>query len=419
MNIWLINPYGPIPTEDWREYRFAMMGRVLAENGHNVVWWTSNFSHHFKEFRTDIGSEIEVNSKFRVKLIPTTGYKKNIGLGRIFRDWVFAYRMYMKGAETTGPDLILYAESPLCLGFAGPALAKYHNCALVYDQGDLWPELMVQSAPKFIRAILEFSLKPVYFIRRKVFKNLDGILALAQPYFDAALEVESSLKSKAQEIIYNGIDVADFRNKMEKEGALNMDWLSIKDTVKVIFAGSLGPSYDIQTIIMLAKIIDQKKLKITILIAGDGPLRHAVEEAARQYSCIQYFGKLSPADLCTLYTGCDIGLAAYGPYSNVEMPDKFYDYTAAGLGIICSLKGEVLRKISQLNLGSAYLAGNSYSLLDAIITLTDNPETLSRIKQNSFDCANEFSSVSQTAKLEPFIQQALVHSQFKNRAKNV
>ena len=36
-----------------------LSGRVLAENGHNVVWWTSNFSHHFKEFRTNIGSDIE------------------------------------------------------------------------------------------------------------------------------------------------------------------------------------------------------------------------------------------------------------------------------------------------------------------------------------------------------------------------
>lgn len=54
-----------------------------------------------------------------------------------------------------------------------------------------------------------------------------------------------------------------------------------------------------------------------------------------------YLGKLKPESLSYLYNKSDVGLSIYTEISNVEMPDKFYDYTAAGLPVINSLKGEV------------------------------------------------------------------------------
>lgn len=57
MNIILINPYGPIPIpeEKWREYRFTIIGNYLSSLGHNVTWYTSSFSHHFKNNDPIIG----------------------------------------------------------------------------------------------------------------------------------------------------------------------------------------------------------------------------------------------------------------------------------------------------------------------------------------------------------------------------
>jgi hypothetical protein len=33
MKLWLFNPYGPIPEEGWREYRFAIVGKQPAKRG--------------------------------------------------------------------------------------------------------------------------------------------------------------------------------------------------------------------------------------------------------------------------------------------------------------------------------------------------------------------------------------------------
>ena len=408
MKIWLINPYGPVPTEKWRDYSFSIFGKYLAEQGHEVTWWTSNFSHHFKRFRSQSYNEINISPGFNVKLIPTTGYKRNMGIGRIVRDWIFAVRMFMVGRKETAPDLILYYESMLCLGLAGPALAKYHNCALVYDQMDLWPELIVKSSPRYLRPFLELILQPVYFMRKKVFDRLDGVMALAEPYLNFVLDTSPVLKNRPQTIIYNGIDVDEFRMKMNTaQSSLDISDLVENDNFKIIFAGSLGPSYDIQNIIDVAKIVEESKMPISFLIAGDGPMKGALEDAHKNLSCMNYFGQLSQSDLCKLYNISDIGLAAYGPSSNVEMPDKFYDYTAAGLGVICSLKGEVLSQIKNHECGVYYEAGNIDSLMNGIIELTNCKEKLRKIKTNSHNCADIFSSRHQNIKLDIFLEETL------------
>ena len=89
MRIWLINPYGPIPSEAWRTYCFPLIAEVLSAEGHEVTWWTSNFAHHFKKFRSDDWLDVEAWDNFRIRLVPTTGYRKNIGVGRAVRDAVF------------------------------------------------------------------------------------------------------------------------------------------------------------------------------------------------------------------------------------------------------------------------------------------------------------------------------------------
>tara|TARA_A100001015_G_C15017942_1_gene726451 strand:- start:85 stop:1329 length:1245 start_codon:yes stop_codon:yes gene_type:complete len=412
MKIWLINPYGPIPTEKWRDYSFSIFGQHLASQGHDVIWWTSNYSHHFKKYRSNGFKDIEVTDGFIVRLIPTTSYKKNIGIGRIFRDLIFSLQVNLHARKEMKPDIILYFESPLSLGLGAPALSKHHKCALIYDQMDLWPELMIRSSPVYMRRILSLFLAPVYWKRKRIFKNLDGVVALAQPYLDAVVKVEPRVKEKPNTVIYNGINVADFRQVMAEPISSDINIPAERGKITIIFAGSLGPSYDVSAILKVAEVTCMENLPISVFIAGDGPLRTAVETAASDLPCLHYFGQLAPSDLCSLYSICDIGLVAYGQTSNVEMPDKFYDYTAAGLALVNSLQGEVQSLIDEYELGLTYKAGDAEDLLLAIQRFIGDEEALSRCKENSFNCAENFCSTLQNDKLDVFLSEVI--TSFKN-----
>ena len=341
MKIWLINPYGPIPIpeEKWREYRFTIFGNNLASLGHEVVWYTSSFSHHFKKQRSKGWKDIKINDQFTIKLVPTNGYKSNKSLGRLIKDWVFGLKVYyMAKKMETKPDLIIYGENPLTFGYAGYRVAKYFKIPVICDQGDLWPEFIINSFPKNTQKLVKWFFFPVFRNRRNIYNQLDGLVSLAEPYLSIPLSFAPSLKTKPHAIIYNGIDVIKFRaNKILNEEVFKLLPNKMDNQSWFVFAGTLGPSYDILNLLKVTeKLYAEANQNIKIIIAGDGPLKKEVNEFIKNHKgdILTYLGQLNPEDLSGLYQYCDVGLSIYTEYSNVEMCDKFYDYTAAGLPII-------------------------------------------------------------------------------------
>ena len=394
MNIWLINPYGPVPSEAWRTYCFTHIAEVLAAEGHQVIWWTSNFSHHFKKFRSDGWSDIEVSNGFRIRFVPTTGYRRNIGIGRVLRDAVFAFLTYRRGRSEPSPDLIIYSESPLTFGYAGQQLADYHGCPVIYHQMDLWPELIVESAPTGLRSVLKAALWPVYAIRKRTYWRLSAATALAKPYLDAVFDVAPVMRQKPCEVIYNGIDVKALRRKMQASDVPASRFpLKKAGDVWAVFAGSLGPSYDIGVMCDVARSLAAMGSNICIVIAGDGPLRSKVQTTETGKSGpanLIYLGQLSPAELAKLYSLCDIGLCAYSSSSNVEMPDKIYDYTAAGLPVLVSLRGEVARIVARERIGFSYEAGSAADLLSKLLEISSDSEAIVQMSKASSRIGMQF-----------------------------
>ena len=407
MNIWLLNPYGPIPGESWRDYSFTRMAGTLTAIGHKVVWWTSNFSHHFKKFRSEKWTDIPVNDGFIVRLVPTTGYKKNIGIGRVVRDLVFGLRAYRRGKHMTPPDCIICAESPLTFGYPGFQLARHHKCPIIFDQMDLWPEFIEKAFPAALQPFVRIMFAPVYRNRRWIYRNLDAAIALARPYLEVMLKEAPVLRSRPHEVIYNGIDVQAFRRQMSEDQDLEAE-LPPKQAgdVWAIFAGSLGPSYDIPTLLQVAEHLEDSSSKLKIIIAGDGPMRTQVDHYVvnKNHRRLHYAGKLPPEKLAALYKVCDIGICAYSKRSNVEMPDKIYDYTAAGLPVVNSLGGEVRQVVSEYRLGLQYNAGEPQDLLEKLEWLANDNTLREEIARNSLAIGMFYDQHIQYAKLIEIVE---------------
>jgi glycosyltransferase involved in cell wall biosynthesis len=239
-----------------------------------------------------------------------------------------------------------------------------------------------------LRPLLKLLFAPVYLNRRSIYKRLDAVIALAQPYLEVPLREAPVLRSKPHTIAYNGIDVNKFRVAMN-ELRLPDGLLPDKEPEEVwaVFAGSLGPSYDIFALLDVAKRLDSSNSKLKIIIAGDGPLRRHVEEYVgnTHQSHLYYVGKLSPELLAPLYKHCDIGLCAYSSRSNVEMPDKIYDYTAAGLAVVNSLCGEVMDVIQSNGIGLQYSGGDADDLFTKLEVLATDNELRASMAMKSYD----------------------------------
>ena len=398
--VWLVNPYGPIEGENWREYSFNQFGKYLSQNGFKVIWWTANFSHHFKKYRSKSWKDIVVNKNYIIRLVPTNSYKRNISLGRFRKDYIFG-KNALKGFEKDSkPDLIIATENPMCMGKPAYEYAHNHKIPLVYDQMDIWPEFLIRVLPETLSGIMNLIMHPVYKKRKKIYDNLDGAIALGRHYLEFMFNISSGLKDKPHALVYNGIDVFEFRKHLSDPISITKIPQQKSDNeIWCIFAGTLGPSYDIQGIIDSASSFEANgENRFKFIIAGSGPMEGSVREAEKRLRNFIYVGKLLPNELIPIYGKCDIGLSTYASGSNVDMCDKFYDYTAAGLAIINSLTGEVSEHISEKHLGENYSAGDVSSLISAILKFTD-VEYLKYAKKNSKNTGNEFDMRIQNEKL--------------------
>ncbi|MCS7459895.1 glycosyltransferase family 4 protein [Paenibacillus doosanensis] len=409
-SIWLVNPYGPIEGENWRDYSFNQFGKYLSENGYKVVWWTSNFAHHFKKFRSTGWKDIQVNNNYTIRLVPTTSYKKNMSFGRFIKDIVFAYNAYQGFCKHNKPDIIISADTPLTMSYPSFSFAKKNNVPIIYDQMDLWPEFIENAVGKKLGNFLHALFYPIYSSRRRNYNKLDGVVALGKNYLKKTFEISASLQSKPHALIYNGIDVEGFRSKMLNEvDVVGLPKTKSPNEVWCIFAGTLGPSYDIQAILECANKLDKDeeyKQIFKFVIAGSGPLEEVVKENSLRVNNLYYVGKLLPEQLIPIYNLCDIGLAAYSEMSNVDMPDKFYDYTAAGLAIINSLNGEIQEYIDKYMVGAMYTPGQFESLTAAILKTVEK-NVLEQMKNNSYKLAKSFDKKVQSNKLVEVIKKVL------------
>ncbi|MBI3279632.1 MAG: glycosyltransferase family 4 protein [Acidobacteria bacterium] len=400
-SIWLVNPYGPLPGEKWREYRFATLGRILAGAGCDVTWWTAGFSHHFKVHRSREWMDSLVGPNFHVRLVPTPGYRRHVGLGRLLFEFVFACRLERGARHARRPDFIIASDTPQVSAFVAARLCRRFGAMLIVDVMDLWPELFDLAIPRPLRSAARPLFWPWRALRRSVRRRAHAITALCPSYLRHALrEARGGIESR---VIYNGIDVGGFRAQGTAAQSRVEDLFGRSKAPReiwAVFAGTVGNNYDVDCLASAAKIVEQDQPLIRIWIAGDGPLCPRLREAGKSGSGnLQLLGRLDHQSLASLYRHCDVGLCTYARDSNVEMPDKAYDYLAAGLPIITSLRGDLREVIESKGVGLSYEPGNAQSLAAALRTVARDEVLRKRLADNAYRCGNAFDRAGQYAQM--------------------
>lgn len=412
MNLWLLNPYGPIPNEGWRDYRFTLLGRELAQRGHAVTWWTGNFSHHFKRYRSKGWQDITVSPGFIIRLVPTSSYTHNISLGRVRFEVNYARHVHKRASQGPRPDAIIAVDPPQTIGCLSVRLAERFDAPLLLDVFDLWPELFVLAFPQRLRMLMSPVLAPLYWLRRRNLRRADAVTALCNTYLNIACRQAPRLCPERSLTVFNGIDVVNFRKLLpvpEERPALARLAGKQLGEIWAIYAGSLGNNYDIQTLLDASVLLQQQGSPVQFRIAGDGPLQSVVSNFVEQEqpANLTYLGKLSHQELAGLYAICDIGLCAYGPDSNVAMPDKAYDYMVAGLPIVNSLRGELEMLLHDQKIGLQYVAGSASSLAAALAQLAYNDDLRHLMADHSYQAASQFDSQLQYGRFADFIERSL------------
>jgi glycosyltransferase involved in cell wall biosynthesis len=400
LKVWLLNPYGPLPGEAWRETRYAMLGRILAEHGHDVVWWTASFCHHSKHVRSIEPPEIVINPRFTIRLVPTPAYRKHIGFARLRFEAMFALRLHWIASRLSPPQTIVSSDATMGLAYVASSLAERFHANLIYDIIDLAPEVFSGALPARVRGHASAIFSPLYAIRSRNFRKATAVTAVCDDYLLPARRAKTTISGDRLLTVYWGVDLEVFRaaqGSLDDTCALAEQLCKGRDDVFAIYAGTLGVLYDVDALLKAAVLLQAVDSHVKILIAGGGPRAGDIRLYIQQNKLynVKMLGEVSFSELIKIYQVCDVGLNIYGVDSPVAMPIKVFDYFAAGLPIVNSIRGFLERFLEERHIGMQYVAGDPESLADALVKLSFDHSVRREMSQNAFDAASEFDSKNQ------------------------
>jgi glycosyltransferase involved in cell wall biosynthesis len=406
--IWIINPYGTLPSESWREYRSSLVSNALATRGHSVKWWMSNFEHRSKKFR-----EIEfidregLHSNVEMRFIKSSSYKYHVSLERILYERRFGINALTSMRKHKPPDLIVMVDPSLFFGNYILKYCKENKVKLIVDIQDLWPEQFELAVPKRFRFLSKLLFFSLYIRRNRIIEYSTGVIGITKDYIDEVLR-KASIINKPSIVSYLGVNLKDFQiNKNRNEGA-SLDVINqfVMDAcITCVYAGTLGEAYALDT---LAQGIEKSILRnrnIKFIIAGSGSQEDLVSSLASKYPTnILFLGSVDPKLLPYIYSKCDIGICSYSRGSVVSMPCKFYDYLAGGLAVLNSLGREIESFINEKSIGINFKPEDVNSFSDSLNLYSSNKQILALHKSNASRLALNFDSPIIYNNLSEFVE---------------
>ncbi len=398
MNVWIVNPYGTLPSEGWREYRSAMLARALAARGHTVRWWISDIEHRSKKRRSAGVIDALLPPGITIEVVPARSYRRNISVGRVLYERSFATGFSQASSTLPAPDLIVLADPSLF--FAGPIIrfADRVGIPFVLDVLDLWPELFAITLPGPLRKHGPLIFGSLYRRRDRLVQRSAAVVAVTADYM---AEVTKRVQPARCQVVYLGVDRAALRSpRFDVYPATPLH---------VVYAGTLGEAYDMSVVLASIEHMARSERPVRFTLAGDGPWQAHVRTLASQYpQHITFLGQVPASNLADLYATAHIGLASYAPGSTVSMPVKFFDYMAAGLATIGSMQGEA-GALLRAGAGQSYQAGSVDALIAAIERYIRDPAALARAREFSSHAAGEFDQGTQHARFAELIE-AIIES---------
>jgi glycosyltransferase involved in cell wall biosynthesis len=145
----------------------------------------------------------------------------------------------------------------------------------------------------------------------------------------------------------------------------------------IIFAGSFSTAFNLRTVIDVARgFLLSGERRIMFILIGDGVQLSTLRNLSSGLKNIVLTGWLDKSSIDDILKISSIGLAPYSSGRLITLPNKPFEYMAAGLPILSSLEGELKTIIKQESIGLQYKAGDCNDLKDKIMWFLSHPEEM-------------------------------------------
>jgi glycosyltransferase involved in cell wall biosynthesis len=364
-----------------RSYEVA---RRMVERGHAVTVVCGSYANAATGIETPFinGRREGLVDGIRVVEynVPTGNKMSFLARAKAFADFI---RRSLREVLRENYDVIYATSTPLTVAIHGIMAKLIRRKIFIFEVRDLWPEL-----PKAMGVITNpLVLMAMSALEWTAYRTADACVGLSPGIVEGIRQRAGDKK----EILFapNAADL-EFFAKTREQG-IEIEGIRQSDFV-AIFSGTHGIANGLDNVLDAAGVLmknpQPEARRIRFVFIGDGGQKERLVARAQKEGLANCLF-LDPVPKISLrrYLGrADVGIMAL---QNVKAfyfgtsPNKFFDYIAAGLPVICNYPGWVSEMIVENQCGEAVLPGDPEAFARTIIKMSRSTSDLQAMRLQS------------------------------------
>ena len=187
LTVWILQTGEPlhIDGDNPRPMRAMNLSNALVKAGHKVVLWSSAFYHQQKRHRSTNSRTIKVYDHLEIRLIPSRGYRRHIGMSRLIDHAQLAFNLKkMLCREKFVPDVAFIGYPPIETAAVLARWLAKRGVPTLLDVKDQWPTLFLDAVPLPLKPLGQMVLWPYFTLARRAMQNATGISGMANSFLD-------------------------------------------------------------------------------------------------------------------------------------------------------------------------------------------------------------------------------------------
>lgn len=373
MNILYIHQYFNTPEEPGGT-RSYWISKELVKRGHNITMITGTNNALHKEPKEEWIDGIHV-------IYLPNQYSNYMGAGsRIVSFVKFMFRAIVAGWKQKNIDIVFATSTPLTVGAIAIALKWTKGWKYVFEVRDLWPEGLIQEG--ITNPIVVWALR---LLEKMSYHKAEHVIALSPGMKDGVMKVGT--KDGECTMVPNMSKPDKFYpREINKDIAsqFNIDLTKFN----LIHFGAMGFDNYNEYIVEAAKLAqEQDKDSLNFILLGDGSTVPKILKMIEDYGLknIKYLGNHKMNVVSEIVNCCDASITSFQniPILATNSPNKLFDSLSAGKPIVVNSAGWTKDLVENENCGCYVDPEKPQELVDAMMTMVNNPEKTKTWGENS------------------------------------
>ena len=389
MNVWLITVGEPLPIDgpDERLLRTGILANYLTDRGHHSIWWTSTFDHYRKRHRYDGDKHIRITESFKITLLRSTGYRKNVSLFRFMEHLGIARKFSILASWETAPDIILCSLPTIELSNAAVRFGKKNKIPVILDMRDLWPDIILELVPTWAKKFSRFLLTPMFRGMKYACTHATAITGITNDFVKWGIEYTGRERTS-----YDRVFPFGYSEKRPVDSLIDgaeRYWKSLgvtKDSNKFIIClfASNSRVLELNCVLHAIRELCSINQQIQFVLCGNYQLDNAL---LKNCNNVILPGWVDAAKIWVLMRISSVGLLPYKSRVDFKksLPNKSIEYLSAKLPVVFSLEGSLEKLLIENNCGVIYENNNPGDMIQKLLYLYSHPEQLRKMSENAYN----------------------------------